>query len=255
VSGGSWIWGYHLRGAYVEVRANSYREACRAVVARHTNIRFHDEDGQCSLWTSAGQLAVAAVGYEAEGRPSRTGELDLSPRTLPQAAGSARSLGGLALQLYAMLRSSFPVISHLCQREMRWRFSPAAIRDFLANVGAILALLPTDQRGALTDWTESMVRSYAHAGRELNTRRRGLKAEASAARRAKKLAQEQAHNFRRRDAYRAGMTTLNAALDGLLPATDDVVDTFVTSLIEHGYTEVEARKTGAHARRVSFPRL
>lgn len=250
-----WIWSYHVYGCYCETVAPSYREAAHAIARRHFDVHLHESGAQCSVWLEGAPLSLFITGYRAEGRPSRTGALDVrAPRWDPEIQ-SARSLGGLALQVYAMLRSDFPIISHLCQREMRWRFSAAAIRDFLANMGAILQALPADQRAALEQRTASLIESYWHAALERNARRRGSRKVEKLARTCKAAAQKKADGGRRLVAYKEGMRTLNLALDGMLPEMDDVVERWVGALTRSTYTQVEARKLSTYARRVTLPRL
>lgn len=236
MSGSSWLWAAEVPGlGYRELEARSYRDAA-------------DQIRRC-FGEEPASLRIA--GFRA--LPDSGAARSYHPRPEPELP--TRRLGAVALRLYAVLSSDFPTVSILCDRLDRYRFSSARLRDFLANMGAVIQHLPVSQREIVLRRTRATLESWRHAAAETNARRAGDldSAELHAIR--KEGYQDIADNLRRRKTHREAMKTLNLALDGSLPEEETVLENWLAALTAHGVPEVEARELASRCQRVAVPRL
>ncbi|HQM37588.1 MAG TPA: hypothetical protein PLN64_01570 [Candidatus Bipolaricaulis anaerobius] len=238
MTGSSWLWAAEVPGlGYREVEARSYADATAQIV------RCFGEE----------PVSLRIAGYRAIPDPQPGAARPVHPIALPELP--TRSLGGLALRLYAVLSYDFPTLSILCERQLRYRYSSGKLRDFLANMGTVIQHLPIGQRDLVLRRTRATLESWRHAAAETNARREGdFEAAAYHAER-KEGYQDRADSLRRRRGHREAMRTVNLALDGSLPENLETIDRWIDALVANGLPDDEARAMAAHSRRVAVPRL
>jgi hypothetical protein len=232
VAGSTWLWGGTYPGhAYVELEARSYRDAVRWCVKHHGRVPQN----------------LQIIGYRAEVPAERQPD---RAKDRPWRRDSVRSLAGLALRLYMVLRVDYPTRSVLCDEVARHRISDPMLRDFLANVGSAVRYLPNGERVAVSRWIDTALRATAASARSLNSR--GLREDLEEER---AYYQDRAHNLRRRVDCRRGLDRLSMALDGMLPEQEETAERFVAALVAHGVPEDEAEQIAWRCRRVAVPRM
>lgn len=238
MSGSSWLWAAEVPGlGYREVEARSYADAAAQIR------RCFGED----------PVSLRIAGYRAMPDPEPGVTRPVRPIALPELP--TRSLGGLALRLYAVLSYDFPTMSILCERQLRYRYSSAKLRDFLANMGTVIQHLPRGQRDLVIRRTHATLEGWRHAAAETNARHVGASDAAAYHAERKEGYQDRADSLRRRRGHREAMRTVNLALDGSLPENLDTLNRWIDALVANGLPDDEARAMAVHSQRVAVPRL
>lgn len=186
---------------------------------------------------------TAAPGSEAEQQPKP-----------PKRQISSRR-AELALTLYALLRVDWPIGSILAPAKAAARLpSQSALRDFLADTGTAIARLEAD-----TDALDAVViaqgKTWFHANREKNSRLAGDWKEAERHQERKELYRSSARRLRKRRAYQLAIGELMASLEGILPSSLTVSETFAAFLLASGMAADDVQSLTRRLRRISVPRL
>lgn len=161
-----------------------------------------------------------------------------------------------ALTVYGLLRVDWPLGSILgrAAAEHQHQASPAALRDFLADMGAAIESLTTP-RHLLDAAVHHDARAWWYKAKERQARRlgEGLRADQLADRRRAHF--ERARSLRRRKQYGQATAELDGALAGNLEAHQGVAEAFAAQLVGQGLGADDVASLVKRARRITIPRL
>ena len=156
-----------------------------------------------------------------------------------------------ALRLLAAFRASWPLSSHMGTP----RYSDAALRDFVGNMGLALGRLHQFDRDLVERMLDAERMAAHHQALELNARRAGDKPTQSDHRRRASDHRNTARRLAKRQAVRRSLDELDASLAGELEVLEGAALWFEARLSDFGYTEEEAARFTSAWRRVLVPRL
>lgn len=209
--------------------------------------------GLCEVLEYGTPTRVVRAGYSAAGRT--VFDEKPRPKNLGRKTPGERSVAGLALLIYDVLSDDYPTATVATRIAGTRGISPAAMADFLADVGAALRLLTCDQEMLIRRKLSAERSGVFYAIQERRARRANLDIEAETYRRIKEGHRKTAHRLAQRREYAAGLAVLDDALRGYRPRQLAIVERFTEILVGCGYTSDEAADWVRRWSRVRVPRL